>query len=53
MKRILGEVWKEKEGSKAIWKVQFNNGIMNFNTKRDAVRASQTFYARLALNNIT
>ena len=50
MKRTLGEVWKVKEGSKTIWKVQFDKGIMSFNTKREAIRWSQAFYGRLAIS---
>ena len=51
MKRVLGEVWKVKEGSKTIWKVQFEKGIMSFNTKREAMRWSQAFYASMAFTN--
>ena len=36
MKKELGEMWKIKEGSKTIWKVQFPKGIMSFNTKKAA-----------------
>ena len=38
MKRNLGEIWKEKEGSKIFWKVQFPNGVMSFYTKREAMK---------------
>ena len=31
MKRNLGEIWKEKEGSRTIYKVQFPKGIKVFN----------------------
>lgn len=37
MKKI-GEYWKVQEGSKVIWKVQFPNGIMSFNTKKVALK---------------
>lgn len=43
MKKELGEVWKVKEGSKTIWKVQFPKGIMSFTTKREAEMWSKTF----------
>lgn len=43
MKREIGEVWKVKEGSKTIWKVQFPKGIMSFNTKKDALLWKKTF----------
>lgn len=38
MKRNLGEIWKEKEGSKTFWKVQFPKGIMSFYTKAEAMK---------------
>ena len=43
MKRNLGEIWKVKEGSKTIWKVQFPKGIMSFNTKKLAIQWVETF----------
>lgn len=46
MKRKLGEIWKVKEGSKTIWKVQFPKGIMNFTTKKEAEKWSKTFCKR-------
>ena len=46
MKRNLGEIWKVKEGSKIIWKVQFDKGIMSFNTKKEAIKWSETFYPK-------
>jgi len=30
MKRQLHEIWKEKEGTKTIWKVQAPKGILTF-----------------------
>lgn len=46
MKKELGEIWKVKEGSKVIWKVQFEKGIMSFTTKREAQKWSETFYGK-------
>ena len=43
MKRKLGEIWKVKEGSKTIWKVQFPKGIMSFNTKKLAIQWIEAF----------
>lgn len=43
MKRELGQIWKVKEGSKTIWKVQFPKGIMSFNTKKLAIKWVETF----------
>lgn len=43
MKRNLGEIWKVKEGSKTIWKVQFPKGIMSFNTKKLAQQWIEAF----------
>jgi len=43
MKRNLGEIWKVKEGSKTIWKVQFPKGIMSFNTKKLAMQWIEAF----------
>lgn len=41
--REVGEIWKEYEGSKVIWKVKFPNGIMTFNTKKMAEKWIKTF----------
>ena len=41
--REVGEVWKEYEGSKVIWKVKFPKGIMSFNTKKMAMKWAETF----------
>ena len=38
MKRQLHEIWKEKEGSKTIWKVQAQHGILTFKTKKAATK---------------
>ena len=43
MKKKLGEMWKVKEGSKIIWKVQFPKGIMSFNTKKLAKQWIEAF----------
>ena len=47
MGKKVGEVWKVKEGSKTIWKVQFDKGIMSFDTKKLAYKWSQTFYPKV------
>lgn len=36
MKRQLHEIWKEKEGSKTVWKVQAPKGILTFKTYKQA-----------------
>ena len=44
MKKQLNEMWKVKEGSKTIWKVQAPKGILTFTRKKDAekwVKASK------------
>ena len=38
MRRNLGEMWKEREGSRTIYKVQFPKGIMSYATKREALK---------------
>ena len=38
MKHNLGDIWKIKEGSKTIWKIQFPSGIMSFVTKKEAIK---------------
>ena len=35
--RKLNEVWKVKEGSKVVWKLQAPNGILTFKTKKQAI----------------
>lgn len=35
MKKVH-EIWKVKEGSKNVWKVQCPKGILSFKTKRQA-----------------
>lgn len=44
MKREKGEIWKVKEGSKTIWKVQFDKGVMSFYTKKEAEKWAKVFY---------
>lgn len=37
MEHKLHEIWKEKEGSKNIWKLQAPRGILTFDTKKEAI----------------
>lgn len=41
MKRKVNEIWKVKEGSKTLWKVQAPHGIMTYNTKKQAMRVAE------------
>lgn len=42
IEREIGEVWKEKEGSKTIWYVKgFNNVVTYFYKKRDAEKLAE------------
>ena len=43
MKRQLHEIWKEMEGSKVVWKVQAQKGILTFKTKKMATRWVESF----------
>lgn len=43
MKRKLHEIWKVKEGSKTIWKVQAEKGILSFYRKKDAIEWVNSF----------
>lgn len=36
MKKKLYEIWKIKEGSKTLWKVQCPKGRLTFKTKKEA-----------------
>ena len=36
MKRKINEIWKIKEGSKVVWKVQAPKGVLTFSRKKDA-----------------
>lgn len=36
MKKELYEIWKVKEGSKTLWKVQCPKGRLTFKTKKEA-----------------
>ena len=38
MKKQLNEMWKVKEGSKTLWKVQAPKGILTFVRKQDAIK---------------
>lgn len=38
MKRKLNEIWKIKEGSKVLWKVQAQHGVLTFKRKKDALK---------------
>ncbi len=42
-KRELYEVWKELNGSKVWWKVQFPKGIMTFRTRKTAMTVADSF----------
>lgn len=44
MNKKVGKIWKVKNGSKTIWKVQFDKGILSFATKKQAQKVSQAFY---------
>lgn len=37
MKHNFNEIWKSKEGTKTVWKVQATNGILTFARKQDAL----------------
>lgn len=37
MKRQIGDIWKVKEGSRTIWKIQFPKGISYTYTKAAAL----------------
>lgn len=43
MKRQLNEMWKVQEGSKVLWKVQAEKGILTFKTKKQAIRWVESF----------
>lgn len=43
MSRKLHEIWKVKEGSKVIWKVQCPKGILSCKTKKQAIRWVESF----------
>ena len=38
MKRTFNELWKTKEGSKTVYKIQAEKGILTFNTKKQALK---------------
>lgn len=37
MKRKINDLWKIREGSQTIWKVQCPKGILSFKRKKDAI----------------
>lgn len=43
MKRKLHEIWKVKENSKILWKVQAQKGILTFTRKKDAIKWAESF----------
>jgi len=43
MKRQVNEIWKAQEGSKVVWKVQAQKGILTFTRKRDAIKWVESF----------
>ena len=43
MEKRFNEVWKSKEGSRNVWKVQGLYGIITFRTKKQAIAWSETF----------
>lgn len=49
-KRQLHEIWKTKEGSKTIWKVQAQKGIITFKTKKAAVKWVDSFKKEILEN---
>ena len=36
MKRQVNEIWKEKYGTKTVWKLQAPKGVLTFTRKKDA-----------------
>lgn len=34
----VNEIWRAKEGSKTVWKLQAPKGILTFNTKKMAIK---------------
>ena len=43
MTRQLHDIWKTKEGSKTVWKIQAPKGILTFNRKKDAIKWVESF----------
>lgn len=35
--REINEIWKVKEGSKVVWKLQAPKGVLTFKTKKQAM----------------
>ena len=46
MAKVIGTIWKEMQGSRATWKVQFPKGIMTYRTKRRAKEIVDAFFNR-------
>ena len=40
---FLNEIWKAKEGSKVVWKLQAPNGILTCKTKKEALAWQQAY----------
>ena len=43
MKHKFNEIWKEKDGSKIVWKLQAEKGILTFSTRKRAVEFQKVF----------
>jgi hypothetical protein len=41
--RKLHELWKTKEGSKVVWKIQAPKGVLTFTRKKDAIKWLDSF----------
>jgi len=41
--RKLHEIWSIKYGTKTLWKVQAEKGILTFNRKKDAIKWVESF----------
>lgn len=37
-RKNIGDIWKEREGSKIYWIVQFPFGKMSYTTKKEAMK---------------
>lgn len=43
MKHEINELWKAKEGSKVVWKLQAPKGILTCKTKKEALAWQQAY----------
>lgn len=43
MTHLINEIWKDKEGSKTVWKLQAPRGILTFYTKKRAEEIAEVF----------